>query len=222
MAKHRRSRYEPGRRASTWLKVKVRPEQELVVGGWTPGEGTAKELGALVVGVYDGERLRFAGKVGSGFDGRTRKDLRARLEALETDVRPPSNRRRRRTTRAAGAVTSPACAGSGRSWSSAPRRAAGLATATYASPPTRGWNRAGTRGRSCASAPLTRRRPSAMPGPIVAPATSVAPVTPEPPSAASVARPTSTRRGSSPTRSWTRWAASRPTAPGTPPARTCG
>ena len=86
MAKHRRSRYEPGRRASTWLKIKVRPEQELVVGGWTPGEGTAKELGALVVGVYDGERLRFAGKVGSGFDGRTRKDLRARLEALETDA----------------------------------------------------------------------------------------------------------------------------------------
>ena len=76
VAKHRRSRYEPGRRASTWLKIKARPEQELVVGGWTPGEGTAKELGALVVGVYDGERLRFAGKVGSGFDGRTRKDLR--------------------------------------------------------------------------------------------------------------------------------------------------
>ncbi len=96
VAKHRRSRYEPGRRASTWLKIKARPEQELVVGGWTPGEGTAKELGALVVGVYDGERLRFAGKVGSGFDGRTRKDLRARLEALETDApafdpAPPSD-----------------------------------------------------------------------------------------------------------------------------------
>jgi bifunctional non-homologous end joining protein LigD len=96
VAKHRRSRYEPGRRASTWLKIKARPEQELVVGGWTPGEGTAKELGALVVGVYDGERLRFAGKVGSGFDGRTRKDLRTRLEALEIDApafdpAPPSD-----------------------------------------------------------------------------------------------------------------------------------
>ncbi len=88
VAKHRRSRYEPGRRPSTWLKVKVRPEQELVVGGWTPGEGSAKELGAVVVGVYEGERLRFAGKVGSGFDARTRKDLRARLEALETDAPP--------------------------------------------------------------------------------------------------------------------------------------
>src|SRR4029079_16697230 len=39
VAKHRRSAYEPGRRARTWLKIKVRPEQELVVGGWTPGEG---------------------------------------------------------------------------------------------------------------------------------------------------------------------------------------
>jgi len=88
VAKHRRSRYEPGRRASTWLKLKVRPEQELVVGGWTPGEGSAAELGALVVGVYEGDRLRFAGKVGSGFDRRTRSLLRERLEALETDAPP--------------------------------------------------------------------------------------------------------------------------------------
>ncbi len=100
VAKHRRSRYEPGRRVSTWLKIKSRPEQELVVGGWTPGEGSAQDLGAVVVGVYDGERLRFAGKVGSGFDGRTRKDLRARLEAVETeapafDPAPPQDYRGR-------------------------------------------------------------------------------------------------------------------------------
>ena len=88
VAKHRRSRYEPGRRTSAWLKIKARPEQELVVGGWTPGEGNAKELGAVVVGVYAGERLRFAGKVGSGFDGRTRKVLREHLDALETDIPP--------------------------------------------------------------------------------------------------------------------------------------
>ncbi len=90
VAKHRRSRYEPGKRVSTWLKIKARPEQELVVGGWTPGMGTAKELGAVVVGVYDGDRLQFAGKVGSGFNGRARTDLRTRLEALEMDG-PPFN-----------------------------------------------------------------------------------------------------------------------------------
>ncbi len=82
IAKHRRSRYEPGKRSRAWLKLKIRPEQELVVGGWTPGEGNARELGAVVVGVMAEGKLRFSGKVGSGFDARTRKDLRARLDAL--------------------------------------------------------------------------------------------------------------------------------------------
>ena len=64
VAKLRRSRYEPGRRSSAWLKIKIRPEQELVVGGWTAGEGNARDLGALAVGVYEDGKLRFAGKVG--------------------------------------------------------------------------------------------------------------------------------------------------------------
>ncbi|HYM82905.1 MAG TPA: DNA ligase D [Candidatus Dormibacteraeota bacterium] len=88
VAKHRRSRYEPGRRSTTWLKIKARPEQELVVGGWTPGEGNAKDLGAVIVGVYEQGELRFAGKVGSGFDSRTRTTLRRRLDALATDACP--------------------------------------------------------------------------------------------------------------------------------------
>jgi bifunctional non-homologous end joining protein LigD len=86
IAKLRRSRYEPGRRSPAWLKIKVRPEQELVVGGWTPGEGNARDLGAVAVGVYDDGRLRFSGKVGSGFDGRTRRLIREQLAALETDT----------------------------------------------------------------------------------------------------------------------------------------
>ncbi len=88
VAKHRRSRYEPGRRTGAWLKLKLRPEQALVVGGWTPGEGNARELGALVVGVMDDGRLRFAGKVGSGFDARARRLLRERLDALASDRSP--------------------------------------------------------------------------------------------------------------------------------------
>ncbi len=83
VAKLRHSRYEPGKRSSAWLKLKIRPEQEFVVGGWTPGEGNARELGAVVVGVYEGEQLRFAGKVGSGFDAKTRRVLRERLDELE-------------------------------------------------------------------------------------------------------------------------------------------
>jgi bifunctional non-homologous end joining protein LigD len=88
VAKHRRSRYEPGRRTNTWLKIKIRPEQELVVGGYTPGEGNAKDLGAVVVGVYEGRKLKYAGKVGSGFNATTRRELRERLEQLETDKCP--------------------------------------------------------------------------------------------------------------------------------------
>jgi bifunctional non-homologous end joining protein LigD len=88
VAKHRRSRYEPGKRSPSWLKLKVRPEQELVVGGWTPGQGDAAGLGALVVGVYEDERLRFAGKIGSGFDARTRQRLREALKPLETGAPP--------------------------------------------------------------------------------------------------------------------------------------
>ena len=88
VAKLRRSTYEPGRRTPAWLKIKIRPEQELVVGGWTPGEGNAKDLGALAVGVYEGDKLRFAGKVGSGFTGKWRTELRKRLAVLETDHAP--------------------------------------------------------------------------------------------------------------------------------------
>ncbi len=88
VAKLRRSRYEPGARSPAWLKIKIRPEQELVVGGWTPGQGNAKDLGALAVGVYEDGKLQFAGKVGAGFTGQTRKLLRDRLEPLGTDVAP--------------------------------------------------------------------------------------------------------------------------------------
>jgi bifunctional non-homologous end joining protein LigD len=88
VAKLRRSTYEPGRRTPAWLKIKIRPEQELVVGGWTPGEGNAKDLGALAVGVYEDDKLRFAGKVGSGFTGPMRKEIRRRLAGLETDKAP--------------------------------------------------------------------------------------------------------------------------------------
>jgi bifunctional non-homologous end joining protein LigD len=96
IAKHRRSVYEPGVRSRAWLKLKIRPEQELVVGGWTPGEGNARDLGALVVGFYESDgdgpeaprKLHFAGKIGAGFTARTRADLRRRLEDLETETPP--------------------------------------------------------------------------------------------------------------------------------------
>jgi bifunctional non-homologous end joining protein LigD len=88
MAKDRRSPYEPGRRTLTWQKIKIRPEQELVVGGWTTGIGAATDLAALLVGVYDKGRLRYAGKIGTGFNGDKRSELLALLPSLATDEQP--------------------------------------------------------------------------------------------------------------------------------------
>lgn len=88
VAKQRHSRYQPGVRGATWLKVKIRPEQELVVGGWTPVTGHPQELGALVVGVYRDGALRYAGKIGSGFDERARRELMSKIGPLEV-AEPP-------------------------------------------------------------------------------------------------------------------------------------
>ena len=82
VAKLRRSRYEPGRRSKSWLKIKIRRDQELVVVGYEPGKGSAAELGALLVAVYEGDELRYAGEVGSGFNERMRRQLREQLDAL--------------------------------------------------------------------------------------------------------------------------------------------
>src|SRR5688572_2346587 len=88
IAKLRRSPYEPGKRTPAWLKIKIRPEQELVVGGWTPGSGNAKDLGAVAVGFFEGGKLRFAGKVGSGFTAGIRRELLDRLKPLARDDPP--------------------------------------------------------------------------------------------------------------------------------------
>jgi bifunctional non-homologous end joining protein LigD len=88
MAKDRRSPYLPGKRAMTWQKVKIRPEQELVVGGMTRGTGKAVELGALLVGYYADGALRYAGKVGAGFNDAIRAELLAALEPLVVDAPP--------------------------------------------------------------------------------------------------------------------------------------
>ena len=88
MAKDRHSPYVPGARSMAWQKVKIRPEQELVVGGMTRGTGKAVELGALLVGVYEDGALRYAGKIGAGFNDRIRAELLAALEPLVVETPP--------------------------------------------------------------------------------------------------------------------------------------
>ncbi|CAA9510668.1 MAG: DNA_ligase_IV_Ku-like [uncultured Solirubrobacteraceae bacterium] len=77
-----------GGRSRDWLKLKCLAEQEVVVGGWTEPRGSRTGLGALLVGVYAGSALRYAGKVGTGFDRRTLRDLVERLRPLERDSSP--------------------------------------------------------------------------------------------------------------------------------------
>jgi bifunctional non-homologous end joining protein LigD len=88
MAKDRRSPYVPGKRTDRWQKMKIRPEQELVVGGWAKGTGRAVDLGALLVGVYEDGALRYAGKVGAGFTNASRAELLAAVAPLAT-AEPP-------------------------------------------------------------------------------------------------------------------------------------
>jgi len=86
VAKLRRSAYEPGRRARSWLKIKLRREQEVVVVGWLEGRGTHRDLGSLIVAVRTADRWTHAGQVGSGIDTRTRRELRITLDGLARDA----------------------------------------------------------------------------------------------------------------------------------------
>ena len=88
IAKIASSPYEPGARSRAWLKVKVRGESEFVIGGYTPPQGSRTEFGALLVGLYDGGKLRFTGKVGTGYTQDTLRDLGAKLKSLRTDESP--------------------------------------------------------------------------------------------------------------------------------------
>lgn len=87
VSKRRDAPYRAGR-GKDWVKTKCLRRQELVIGGYTEPSGSRTGLGALVVGYYDEGRLRYAGKVGTGFDARALGDLRRRCELLATDACP--------------------------------------------------------------------------------------------------------------------------------------
>lgn len=100
VAKRLDSAYKPGRRSADWVKVQCRRRQELVVGGWMPGEGArAKRVGSLLVGYWDAtpeeaeslgrpQKLVYAGGVGSGFSEEALAELTARLAPLARATSP--------------------------------------------------------------------------------------------------------------------------------------
>ncbi len=87
IAKRADAPYTSGR-SRDWLKLKCAWEQEFVIGGFTEPTGSRSDFGALLVGYHEGGRLRYAGKVGTGYSAATLRSLGARLRALETADSP--------------------------------------------------------------------------------------------------------------------------------------
>ena len=91
IGKQPNSVYESARRSGSWIKIKCLTGQEFVIGGYTPPAGARKHFGALLVGYYDKDQLRFAGKVGTGFDAKLLSSLHKRMRAEERSTCPFSD-----------------------------------------------------------------------------------------------------------------------------------
>lgn len=98
IAKHALSKYRSGKRSPDWRKLKIIQEQEFVIAGWTEPRQTRTYFGALLLGVYEGNQLVYAGHTGTGFDEKALARVMAKLKPLETKdcpfaVKPKSNER---------------------------------------------------------------------------------------------------------------------------------
>jgi bifunctional non-homologous end joining protein LigD len=89
VAKQLGSPYRPGRRSGEWLKLRNRLGQELVIGGWMPGEGSrGGRVGSLLLGYYDEGRFAYAGGVGTGFTQATLAEITDILAPLHRESSP--------------------------------------------------------------------------------------------------------------------------------------
>jgi bifunctional non-homologous end joining protein LigD len=88
IAKKRDSAYEIGQRSGAWVKFKWSNEQEFVIGGYTDPEGSRSFFGSILVGYYDGDKLIFAAKVGTGFNERLLASLHKKFQQLARPTPP--------------------------------------------------------------------------------------------------------------------------------------
>jgi bifunctional non-homologous end joining protein LigD len=88
IAKKASSVYTSDLRSKEWLKIKVQRRQEVIIVGFTKNAGTAKLFSALVLAVYDGKKLKYVGKVGTGFSDKLQKEMMAQFKPLITDKSP--------------------------------------------------------------------------------------------------------------------------------------
>ncbi len=88
IAKKSESLYIPGDRSKNWLKIKGQNRQEVVILGYTKTEGSPKVFSSLILGVNDHGKLRYAGKVGTGFKDTEQKELMSKFKKLERKTMP--------------------------------------------------------------------------------------------------------------------------------------
>ena len=108
IAKRADSKYEAGRRSGAWVKLKLHQEQEMVIGGFTNPSGSRPHFGALLVGYYDGEKMVFAGKVGTGFNEALLQALHEQFKKLGQAECPFVNLPEKRSGRYGAGVTASA------------------------------------------------------------------------------------------------------------------
>lgn len=99
IAKKADSTYVSDERSKAWVKIKTQQRHEVVIGGFTQNEGSSKAFSSLLVGVYEGKKLHYTGKVGTGFSDSLQKDMMKQFKKLvqkkcpfteEPDVNKPS------------------------------------------------------------------------------------------------------------------------------------
>ncbi|CAH1083185.1 DNA ligase D [Candidatus Nitrotoga sp. 1052] len=91
IGKRKGSTYVSGR-STDWIKLKCNQRQEFVIGGYTDPQGSRLLIGSLLLGVYDeNEELQYTGNVGTGFDEKSLRDLKAKLDSIPADRSPFSN-----------------------------------------------------------------------------------------------------------------------------------
>ena len=99
IAKNLTSKYEAGLRTGCWRKIKVVNEQEFVIGGFTPPKGSRDHFGAILVGYFEGDRLIFVSKVGSGFNQEILSSLNKKFQKLRRTECPFVNLPEKRSGR---------------------------------------------------------------------------------------------------------------------------
>ncbi|MGJ1233774.1 DNA ligase D [Sphingobacterium multivorum] len=88
LAKRKESVYHIHERSADWLKIKANKRQEVVIGGFTKNEGSSKLFSSLLVGLYEGKKLIYTGKVGTGFSAKLQQELMAQFKPLVTKNSP--------------------------------------------------------------------------------------------------------------------------------------